>query len=73
MARIRGLGKLYYNLNIESITTDPLQISVLSNLRAQHWSKALRLFPTHNSKNSKKKEDGSKMEGFELETDITVQ
>ena len=46
---------------------------MLSNLRAQHWSKALRLFPTHNSKNSKKKDDGSKVEGFELETDLTVQ
>ena len=47
MARIRGLGKLYYNLNIESVTTDELQINILSNLRAKHWSTALSLFPQH--------------------------
>ena len=44
MAKMRGLDKLYYNMNIESKCVRDLQANMLLKLRAHHWSKTLQLF-----------------------------
>lgn len=38
---MRGLNKIYYNMFIKASTNDPHEISVLSRLKAGHWTKAL--------------------------------
>ena len=41
MAKLRGLGKLYYNLNIDSLCTEETEINMLCKLRADDWKNTL--------------------------------
>ena len=63
MARIRGLGKLYYNLIIESVVTDEAQINILSILKQKHWTQSIKLFPNEKTKDEKRRKKEDK-EGF---------
>ena len=44
MAKMRGLDKLYYNMNVDSKCDRDLQADMLLKLRAYHWSRTLLLF-----------------------------
>ena len=44
MARMRGLDKLYYNMNVNSKCERDLQANMLLKLRSEHWSKTLMMF-----------------------------
>lgn len=44
MARLRGLDKLYYNMNVESLCVKEYDVNMLLKLRAQHWSRTLEMF-----------------------------
>jgi hypothetical protein len=44
MARLRGLDKLYYNLNVDSLCVDEHLVNMLLKLRAHHWSRTLNMF-----------------------------
>ena len=44
MARLRGLDKLYYNLNIDSLCVEEHEVNMLLKLRAHHWSRTLNMF-----------------------------
>lgn len=44
MAKLRGLDKLYYNLNIDSVCVDEHEVNMLLKLRAYHWSRTLTMF-----------------------------
>ena len=41
MAKLRGLGRLYYNLNIDSRCEDEHEVNMLSKLRAHDWKRTL--------------------------------
>ena len=56
MARLRGLGKLYYNLIIETQTSDDLEVNILTKLKSKHWSRSLKQFPDEKDKTSKKRD-----------------
>ena len=43
MARLRGLNKVYYNMNIESNSVDEREVNMLASLRAERWTKRLEL------------------------------
>ena len=43
MARLRGLNKIYYNMNIESNSVDEREVNMLASLRAERWTKRLEL------------------------------
>lgn len=49
MAKLRGLNKLYYNMNLEATSVDEHEINMLSKLDAKHWSNAMLAQKTHNS------------------------
>lgn len=76
MAKLRGLGKLYYNLNIDSLCSEETEVNMLFKLRAHDWKDTLMI---HNEATlaqkaaeitDKKKE---KLKGgFSTEHDVTV-
>ena len=44
MAKLRGLGRLYYNMNIDSRCSEEYEINMLCKLRAHHWTRTLQNF-----------------------------
>ena len=44
MAKLRGLGKLYYNLNVDSVCKEEHEVNMLVKLRAHHWIRTLQMF-----------------------------
>ena len=77
MARMRGLDKLFYNMNIDSRCTEELDINMLHNLNSHHWSRSLMMFhePTLAEKASKTTPDKDRSElkgGFVTDHAITV-
>ena len=44
MAKLRGLGRLYYNLNIDSRCEDEHEVNMLTKLRADDWKRTLHIF-----------------------------
>jgi len=44
MAKLRGLGKLYYNMNIESLCIREHDRHMLLKLRSHHWSRTINMF-----------------------------
>jgi len=43
MAKLRGLGKLYYNLNIDSLCVEELEVNMLCKLQADDWKRTLMI------------------------------
>eukprot|EP00806_Schmidingerella_arcuata_P006889 Macronucleus_729.p1 GENE.Macronucleus_729~~Macronucleus_729.p1 ORF type:complete len:325 (+),score=65.28 Macronucleus_729:127-975(+) len=76
MAKLRGLGRLYYNLNIDSQCEDELEVNMLGKLSARDWKHTLLQF--HEGELAQKaaeKSDKPREElkgGFCTEHDITV-
>ena len=56
MARLRGLGKLYYNMNIEALCVKEHDVNMLLKLRSHHWTRTINMFhePTLAEKASQK-------------------
>ncbi len=77
MARLRGLDKLYYNLNIDSLCVEEHEVNMLLKLRAHHWSRTLNMFHEPslaikaNEKTDKSKKD-LEAGGFVSDHAITV-
>ena len=44
MARMRGLNKLFYNMNIDSRCVEEHEVNMLCKLRSEHWSRTLSQF-----------------------------
>ena len=44
MARLRGLDKLFYNMNIDSHAVEENEVNMLSKLRSAHWKTLLQMF-----------------------------
>ena len=44
MAKLRGLGKLYYNMNIEALCIREHDVEMLCKLRSHHWSRTINMF-----------------------------
>ena len=77
MAKLRGLDKLYYNLNIDSVCVDEHEVNMLLKLRAYHWSRTLTMFdePSLALKASEKTDiDKKKVEegGFVMDHALTI-
>ena len=76
MARLRGLDKLYYNMNIDSLCVKEHDVNMLLKLRAHHWSRTLLMFhePTLAEKASRKTDKDKKAlkGGFCTDHEITV-
>ena len=41
MAKLRGLDKLFYNMNVESRCVEAHEVNMLCKLRSNHWKKML--------------------------------
>lgn len=76
MAKLRGLDKLYYNMNIESQCIEENDVNMLLKLRSEHWSHTLNMFhePTLAEKASQKTDIDRKQlkGGFCTDHEITV-
>lgn len=44
MARLRGLDKIFYNMNIDSRCVEEHEVNMLCKLRSKHWSRTLSMF-----------------------------
>ena len=44
MQKLRGLDRLYYNLNVDSLVVEEREVNMLLKLRAYHWSRTLQMF-----------------------------
>lgn len=44
MARLRGLNKLYYNMNVDSKCDKEHEVNMMCKLRAEHWSVTIEMF-----------------------------
>ena len=44
MAKLRGLDKIYYNMNVDSLCMKENDFNMLLKLRSEHWSYTLQMF-----------------------------
>lgn len=44
MAKLRGLGKIYYNMNIEALCIREHDVNMLLKLRSQDWARTINMF-----------------------------
>jgi hypothetical protein len=44
MAKLRGLDKMFYNMNIDSRCYEEHEVNMLCSMRSQHWSRTLDMF-----------------------------
>ena len=50
MAKLRGLNKVYYNMNIETGVVDEHEVNMLKSLKADCWTDRLKLMDYTGSK-----------------------
>lgn len=76
MAKLRGLGKLFYNMNIDSRCVDEHEVNMLCKLRSDHWSRTLLQFHEASlAEKAAQKTDKDRSElkgGFQTDHAITV-
>lgn len=76
MAKLRGLDKIFYNMNIDSRCTEEHEVNMLCKLRSHHWSRTLNQFhePSLAEKAAQKtdKERSELQGGFQTDHAITV-
>jgi len=76
MAKLRGLGRLYYNMNVDAKCVSPYEMNMLCKLRAHHWSGTILNFDeTTLSKKAAEKTEKEKTRelagGFSTDHQIT--
>ena len=71
MARLRGLNKVYYNMNIESGSVDEREVHMLKSLRADSWTKRLQLVDDAESKGDFEKDHANTVKTLKKLSELT--
>lgn len=71
MARLRGLNKVYYNMNIESSSVDEREVHMLQSLRADSWTRRLQLVDDAESKGDFEKDHANTVKTLKQLSELT--